>query len=44
MTRWCKRIEEADAQQLLQETIQAGLQFNIVKSSQLKRVNLNNRS
>ncbi len=40
MTRWRKRIGEAGAQQLLQETIRAGLQLKIVKQSQLKRVNV----
>ncbi len=40
MTRWRKRFGEAGAQQLLQETIQAGLQLKIVKNSQLKRVNV----
>ncbi len=40
MTRWRKRIGEAGAEQLLRETIQAGLRLKIVKNSQLKRVNM----
>jgi IS5 family transposase len=40
MTRWRKRIGEAGAEQLLKETIEAGLQLKAVKPSQLKRVNV----
>jgi IS5 family transposase len=40
MTRWRKRIGEAGAEELLKETIQAGLKTKAVKSHQLKRVNV----
>ena len=40
MTRWRKRIGEAGAEELLQETIQAGLRLKLVKASQLERVNV----
>ncbi|MBW2091743.1 MAG: transposase, partial [Deltaproteobacteria bacterium] len=37
MTRWRKRIGEAGAEELLKETIEAGLKLKAVKSFQLKR-------
>lgn len=40
MTRWRRRIGEAGAEELLKETIEAGLKLKAVKSSQLKRVNI----
>jgi IS5 family transposase len=40
MTRWRKRIGEAGAEELLKETIQAGLKTKAVKPYQLKRVNV----
>ena len=40
MTRWRKRIGEAGAEELLRETIKAGLKLKAVKSFQLKRVNI----
>ena len=40
MTRWRKRIGEAGAEELLKETIAAGLRLKAVKPSQLKRVNV----
>ena len=40
MTRWRKRIGEAGAEELLKETIEAGLKLKAVKSFQLKRVNI----
>jgi IS5 family transposase len=40
MTRWRQRIGESGAEQLLKETIEAGLKLKAVKPSQLKRVNI----
>jgi transposase, IS5 family len=40
MCRWRKRIGDAGAEQLLQETIKTGLKLNAVKAFQLKRVNV----
>jgi len=40
MTRWRKRIGEAGAEELLKETIAAGLRLKAVKPTQLKRVNI----
>ena len=40
MTRWRKRIGDAGAEELLKETIQAGLKIKAVKAQQLKRVNV----
>jgi len=40
MTRWRKRIGEAGAEELLKETIQAGLRLKAVKLYQLKRINV----
>ncbi len=40
MTRWRKRVGEAGAEELLKETIEAGLRLKAVKTYQLKRVNI----
>jgi len=40
MTRWRKRIGEAGAEELLKETIEAGLKLKAVKGFQLARVNV----
>lgn len=40
MTRWRKRIGEAGAERLLQETIKAGFKIKAVKKSELKRLNV----
>lgn len=40
MTRWRKRIGEAGAEELLKETIQAGLKIKAIKKTQLKRINV----
>jgi len=40
MTRWRKRIGEAGAEELLKETICAGLKIKAVKTTQLKRINV----
>jgi IS5 family transposase len=40
MTRWRKRIGEAGAEELLKETIEAGLKLKAVKPFQLKRINI----
>ncbi len=40
MTRWRGGIGEAGAQELLTETIEAGLRLKLVRTSQLQRVNV----
>ena len=40
LSRWRKRIGEQGAEQLLKETIAAGLRLKLIKRSQLKRVNV----
>jgi IS5 family transposase len=40
MTRWRKRIGESGAEELLKETIEAGLKLKAIKAFQLKRVNV----
>lgn len=40
MTRWRKRNGEAGAEELLKQTIEAGLKLKAVKATQLKRVNV----
>jgi IS5 family transposase len=40
MTRWRKRIGEAGAEELLKETLSAGLKMKAIKAYQLKRVNV----
>ena len=42
MTRWRKRIGDAGAEEMLKETIAAGLKLKAVKARQLKRVNVDN--
>jgi len=38
MSRWRKRIKESGAEELLKETIEAGLRLKAIKKSQLKSV------
>jgi len=40
MSRWRKRIGEAGAEALLKETVKAGLTLKVIKTSQLKKVNI----
>ncbi len=40
MCRWRKRIKESGAEELLKETIEAGLRLKAIKKSHLKRVNV----
>lgn len=40
MTRWRKRIGESGAEELLSETLAAGLRMKAIKRSELKRVNV----
>jgi len=40
MTRWRKRIGEAGAEELLKETIEAGLKLRAIKVSQFARINV----
>ncbi len=40
MTRWRNRIGEAGGEELLKETIGAGLRVKAIKTSQLKRINV----
>lgn len=40
MTRWRKRVGEAGAEELLKETIEAGLRLKLVKARQFERVNV----
>ncbi len=40
MTRWRKRIGETGAEELLKQTIEAGLKLKAIKRTQLKRVNI----
>jgi len=40
MSRWRKRIRQSGAEELLKETISAGLRLKAIKKSQLKRVNV----
>ena len=40
MTRWRKRIGDVGAEELLKQTIEAGLKLKAVKATQLKRVNV----
>lgn len=40
MSRWRKRIGDAGAEQLLKQTIEAGLKLKAIKQFQLKRVNV----
>lgn len=40
MTRWRNKIGEDGAEELLKQTIEAGLQLKAVKATQLKRINI----
>jgi transposase, IS5 family len=40
MSRWRRRVGEAGAQELLKETIEAGLRLKVIKPSELRRVNV----
>ena len=40
MTRWRKRIGESGAEEMLKQTIEAGLKLKAIKKTQLKRVNI----
>ncbi|TKB06000.1 IS5 family transposase [Desulforhopalus sp. IMCC35007] len=40
MTKWRNRIGEAGAEELLKQTIEAGLKLKAIKTTQLKRVNV----
>jgi IS5 family transposase len=40
MSRWRKRTGDAGAEELLKQTIEAGLKLKAVKTFQLKRVNV----
>ena len=40
MSRWRKRVGDAGAEQLLKQTIKAGLKLKAVKAHQLKRINV----
>jgi IS5 family transposase len=40
MTRWRNRIGESGGEELLKETIGAGLRMKVIKQSQLKRINV----
>ncbi len=40
MTKWRKRVGEAGAEEMLKQTIEAGLKIKAVKQSELKRINV----
>lgn len=40
MSRWRKRVGDAGAEELLRQSIQAGLRLNLIKASQVARVNV----
>ena len=40
MTRWRKRLGEAGAEQMLRETIEAGIKMGAIRPAQLKRINV----
>jgi len=40
MSRWRTRVGDAGAEQLLKESIQAGLRLNLIKANQVARVNV----
>jgi IS5 family transposase len=40
MSRWRKRVGEAGAEELLKESIRAGLRLSLIKPNQLARVNV----
>ena len=40
MTRWRGRLGEAGAEQMLRETIRAGIKMGVIRAGQLKRINV----
>ena len=40
MTRWRKRLGEAGAEQMLRETIEAGMRMNAIRPAELQRLNV----
>lgn len=40
MSRWRKRVGDSGAEELLKETIEAGLKIKAIKTTQLKRINV----
>jgi IS5 family transposase len=40
MTRWRKRVSEAGAEQMLRETINAGLRMKAIRPAELQRINV----
>jgi IS5 family transposase len=40
MTRWRKRLGEAGAEQMLRETIEAGMRMKAIRPAELQRVNV----
>jgi IS5 family transposase len=40
MTRWRKRLGDAGAEQMLRATIEAGMKMRVIRSAELKRVNV----
>ena len=40
MTRWRKRLGDAGAEQMLRETIEAGIKMGVIRPAELKRVNV----
>jgi IS5 family transposase len=40
MTRWRQRLGEAGAEQMLRETIAAGIKMGAIRAAQLRRVNV----
>jgi len=40
MTRWRKRLGEAGAEQMLRETIEAGMRMNAIRPAELRRLNV----
>ena len=40
MTRWRKRLGDAGAEQMLRATIEAGMKMGVIRSAELKRVNV----
>ena len=40
MTRWRQRLGEAGAEQMLRETIAAGMKMGLIRAAQLKRINV----
>ena len=40
MTRWRKRLGEAGAEQMLRATIEAGMRMRVIRTTELKRINV----